>query len=84
MVDITRLDIVQNKHNKGKSKGQVNTGGNTATNIYRDEDVFNEYIQPPADAEWSERAVGTHHLHADHPSIVAADDACTVWARFTR
>ena len=43
--------------------------------------VFDEYVQPPEDAEWNEEA-GVHGLSATHPSILSARKMKEVWKSF--
>ena len=43
--------------------------------------VFDEYVQPPEDAEWNE-GDGTHGLSATHPSIRSARKMKEVWKYF--
>ena len=80
--EIFRLDLVRNKKTTGKYKGQINEAGDTASNIRREPEVFDEYVKPTSDAEWNEKAMETHHLHPEHPSIVSASDVTIVWRQF--
>ena len=44
LAEMTCLELIRNNHTKGKSKGKVNTRGDTATNICRDEECFDKYV----------------------------------------
>ena len=82
--EISRLELVRNIKTKGKYKGKVEVGGDTATNIQRDPEVFNEFVKPAGDHEWSAAAIAVHGLTPTHPSIVGASDIATVWENFVR
>ena len=82
--EISRLELVRNIKTKGKHKGKVEVGGDTATNIQRDPDVFNEFVKPAGDQEWSAAVIAVHGLTPTHPSIVGASDIATVWENFER
>ena len=43
---------------------------------------FNDYIKPPQTAEWVINTSRITGMHANHPSILAADPIETVWKRF--
>ena len=47
--EISRLELVRNVKTKGKYKGKIDVGGDTATGIRRDPEVFNEYVKPAGD-----------------------------------
>ena len=80
--EIFRLDLIRNKKTTGKYKGQINEAGDTASNIRRDPEVFDEYVKPDSEAEWSTKAMEKNHLHPDNPSVVNASNVTTVWQRF--
>ena len=44
--------------------------------------TFNEFVQPPKDAIWSENACKCHGLSAQHQCIVDADPISVVWKKF--
>ena len=66
----------------GKHKGKDDVGGDTARNVRREPEVFNEYVKPEAEGEWCPHATAIHHLTPEHPSITSAGNIATVWAKF--
>ena len=60
--DVFRLDLIRNKRTSGKYKGQIDAAGDTASNIRRDPEVFDEYVKPTSEAEWSEKAMEKHNF----------------------
>ena len=82
--EVFRLELVRNIKTHGKYKGQVDAAGDTATNISRDPDVFNKYVKPDNDLEWDQKAMDTHKLTPNHPSILNASNIETVWNNFVR
>ena len=80
--EVFRLNLVRNKNTQGKYKGEINSARDTATNIRRDPEVFNKYVQPKSNIEWCREAMKVHKLYPQHPSIVSADDIETVWRQF--
>ena len=83
-VEVFRINLVRNKNTQGKYKGQVKSARNTATNIRRNPELFNEYVNPESDIEWCPQAMSKNHLSLQHPSIVGADGIITVWQKFIR
>ena len=71
--EIVRADLLPTGSSKTKD---------TAANVQRDPNIFDKHIRPSDDALWDEHCTAIHGLHANHPSIVAADDIGTVWAQF--
>ncbi|KAL9183005.1 hypothetical protein ACHAXT_004792, partial [Thalassiosira profunda] len=43
---------------------------------------FNKYVNPGEGAPWTDACTNLHGLHAEHPSIVGADDIAVVWGQF--
>jgi hypothetical protein len=43
---------------------------------------FNEYIQPPKNAKWDERAMQAHGIRPNQERIMNADSLIDVWPRF--
>ena len=70
--EMFRLDLIWNKKTKSKYKGEVNEAGDTASNIRRDPEVFDKHVKPTSGAQLSKKAMKTHRLDPDHPSIVNA------------
>ena len=77
-----RLNLVRNNNTQGKYKGQINNARDTATNIRRDPELFNEYVNPESDLEWCPQAMQKNKIYQQHASIVDADGIETVWRRF--
>ena len=50
-----------------------------ATNIQRESDTFNEYVNPGASTIWNEHLLGIHGLGAADSHIVGASDMLNVW-----
>ena len=80
--EIFRLDINCHKNTKGKKKGEINVRADTATNIRREPETFDEYVKPDSVDGWCSRSTAVHHLTPTHPSIVSAQDISTVWRKF--
>lgn len=71
--EILRMDIEQDCNSTTKDK---------ATNIRRNPNTFNEYVNPGSGAIFSEQCTNIHHLTADHPSIRNASEMFVVWSQF--
>ena len=56
----------------------------TATNITRDTNIFNAYINPGEEKAdfWTEASRHVHGLHPSHPKILSANDMSAVWSDF--
>ena len=78
LAEIFRMDIVCHKNTKGKKKGEINVGADTATNIRREPETFDEYVKPNGDEGWFTRSMAIHHLSPTHPVIVSAQDIAAV------
>ena len=61
----------------GKSKTNDKT-----TDIRRNDNTFNEYVNPGSGAIFSEQCTNIHHLTEDDPRIRNASEMCVVWSRF--
>ena len=61
----------------GKSKTS-----NKATNIRRNTNTFNEYVNPVSGAIFSEQCTNIHHLTEDDPRIRNTSEMFVVWSRF--
>ena len=80
--EIFCLDLVRNKNLTGKNKGKVNHAADSAENIRCDPEVFDEYVRPESEHEWCRESMALHKLHPCHPSILQANNMCTVWNNF--
>ena len=65
----------------GKDKA-ITPRKDTATDIKRDSNTFNEYVNPGEDAIWSTQATKIHGLHTKHPQIRTAYPMAVVWPQF--
>ena len=70
--EIVRIDLVAGR----------GAGNDTAPNIRREPNKFNKYVNPGEGAPWTDACTNLHGLHAEHPSIVGADDIAVVWGQF--
>ena len=68
------MDIVQ-QLGQSKSKYKV-------TNIRRDVNTYNEYINPSMGVIYSKKCTDIHGLTEQDPRIRDVDEICVVWSRF--
>ena len=76
--EIARIELLT----KTTAKGVVFSTGDTSTNIQREAQTFNSFINPGEGAIYGDHAVAIHGLHASHPSIRDAEEIHAVWHRF--
>ena len=62
--------------------GERKNTKDTATNIKREADTFNKYVNPGSEALWNEQCTAIHGLHPTHKSIVSVDTMAVVWCQF--
>ena len=78
--EISRIELLP----KINAKGIVSSTGDTASNIKREVETFNSFVNPGEGAIYGDHAVAIHGLHASHPSIRNADEIHAVWQRFCK
>ena len=73
--EIIRMELVPNRSSLTKD---------TANNIIRDSNFFNEYVNPGEEKShyWTAISQATHGLHPTHPKILAAQKIGDVWSDF--
>ena len=71
--EIFRLELVPGGRKNTKYK---------STNIKREADTFNKYVNPGSGDLWNENCMAIHGFHPTHKSIASADPMAVVWCQF--